>query len=178
MWRQISGWQIVDLGTLSYLIVTGWHRWRSGQRWSRVWCQLSVSVGWMCIRSVATPACVQILCSASVAMTASIRVVLMKHSRVSSYHTLDLLLPRRLSFPLLHISDFGARFLDQILHFLHCGTPKPPFGHFGQIQSQVHIGLFQLDPTSLPCHCSKHVENLQDISCCFQQWDLATTSTI
>jgi hypothetical protein len=30
----------------------------------------------------------------------------------------------------------------------------------------------------LPCHSCRHVENLQDISCCFQQWNSAVTSTI
>jgi len=38
--------------------------------------------------------------------------------------------------------------------------------------------MFQLYPTSLPCHSSRHVENLQGISCCFQNEALAITSTI
>jgi hypothetical protein len=29
----------------------------------------------------------------------------------------------------------------------------------------------------LSCHCSRHVEYLQEISCCFKQWDAAITST-
>jgi hypothetical protein len=31
----------------------------------------------------------------------------------------------------------------------------------------VHVRLFQLYPTSLPCHSRRHVEYLQGISCCF-----------
>jgi hypothetical protein len=32
--------------------------------------------------------------------------------------------------------------------------------------------------TSLPCHCCRHVEYLQEISCCFKQRDAAITLTI
>jgi hypothetical protein len=42
----------------------------------------------------------------------------------------------------------------------------------------VHVWLFQLYATSLPCHRSRHVEYLQEISYCFKQWDAANTSTI
>jgi hypothetical protein len=31
----------------------------------------------------------------------------------------------------------------------------------------AHVGQFQLYPSSLPCHCCRHVQNLHDISCCF-----------
>jgi len=44
---------------------------------------------------------------------------------------------------------------------------KPLYGLFGHIQGEAHVGLFQLYPTSLPCHCSRYIENLQAISCCF-----------
>jgi len=77
-----------------------------------------------------------------------------------------LVMPRTPNTLLLLFLDFGARFLDQILHFLYCGTHKPFFGHFGHIQCQAYVGLFQLYTTSLPCHSSRHVENLQEISCC------------
>jgi len=55
---------------------------------------------------------------------------------------------------------------------------KTHFGHFGYIQGQAHVGLFQLYNTSLPCHHSRHVAYLQVISCSFKQWDAAITSTI
>jgi len=32
--------------------------------------------------------------------------------------------------------------------------------------------------TFLPCHCSRQVEYLQEISCCFKQWDATITWTI
>jgi len=50
--------------------------------------------------------------------------------------------------------------------------------HFCGIQHLAHVGLFQLYPTSLPYHSCRHVENLQDISCCFEQRNSAVTSTI
>jgi hypothetical protein len=72
--------------------------------------------------------------------------------------------PRKLNTPLLFFSDLGAWFLYEIFHFLNCGVRKAFFGHFGHIQRQAHVGLFQLYPTSLPCHSCRHVEILQDIS--------------
>jgi hypothetical protein len=76
-------------------------------------------------------------------------------------------MPINLSTPLLLFSGFAAWFLDEILCFLYWGVQKAFFGHFGHIQRQAHDGLFQLYLTSLPCHSRRHVENLQDISCCF-----------
>jgi len=68
--------------------------------------------------------------------------------------------------PLL-ILDLGTRCVDEILHFLYLGAQKSSLGHFGPIQGQVHVGLFLLHPKFLPCHCSRHVEFLQEISCYF-----------
>jgi hypothetical protein len=48
----------------------------------------------------------------------------------------------------------------QILNFLYSGARKLAFGHFAHIQCQAHVGLFELYVTSLPCHSSRHVENL------------------
>jgi len=58
-------------------------------------------------------------------------------------------------------------FRNKIFGVLYRGVRKSFFGHFGQIQLQAHVGLFQLYPTSLPCRSCNHVENLQAISCCF-----------
>jgi len=80
-------------------------------------------------------------------------------------------MPRKLNSSLLLFSDFGARFLN-------CGARKPTFRHFRHIQGQAHVRLFQLYPTSLPRHSRRHVENLQEISCFFQNEALAITSTI
>jgi len=52
----------------------------------------------------------------------------------------------------------------EIFRFLNCSARTSFFRHLGHIQCQVHVGLFQLYLTSLPCHSCRHVENLQDIS--------------
>jgi len=115
---------------------------------------------------------------AIVARKASGRVVLTKHSRVSFYHSLLLLMPRKLNTQLLLFLDLGARFLEQILRFLSCGAHKPLFSHFGYVPGQVLVELYQVYTISLPCHRSRHDDNLQEISCCFKQWDAAITLTI
>jgi hypothetical protein len=58
MWIPISGWQIVDFGTLSSIVVTGWYRWCSRQRWHQFWWWQSVSVG----VDAPVPACLQCVC--------------------------------------------------------------------------------------------------------------------
>jgi hypothetical protein len=117
-------------------------------------------------------------CSAIFVSRACVRAVLPKHSWVSFYCDLHHFTSRKLSFLLHLLSDFCARNCHQVLHFTDRGRHKSSLGHFGRIQGLVHVWLFQLDPTSLPCHSSRHVGNLQEISCCLQQWYLATTSTI
>ena len=94
-------------------------------------------------------------------------LVLTKHCRVSLYCSLHLFMPRKLNTPLLLFFDLGAWCLNEIFRFLYCGARKAFCGHFGHIQRQAHVRLFELYPTSLPCHSYRHVENLQDISCCF-----------
>jgi len=95
-------------------------------------------------------------------------LVLTKHCRVSYCHSLDQLLPRKLNTPLLLFFDLGAWFGNEIFPFLfHCGAWKDFYGHFGHIQCPAHVGLFQLYPTTLPCHSCRHVVNSQEISCCF-----------
>jgi len=85
---------------------------------------------------------------------------------------------RKINSTLLLCSDLGTMFLDEILCFLYCSTWKPFFGYCGHVQGQAHVGLFQLNTTSLPCYRSRHVEHLQDISCCFKHWEATITSTI
>jgi len=178
MWIRISGWQIYPLGMISSGIVTGCGGWHTRQRWRRLGCRLSASVGWRYTCSFASTVCLLNHCGAIFARKASGHVVVTKHSWVSFYRSLHLVMPRKLDTLLLVFSDLDGRFLDQILCFLNCGTERPLFGHVDHIQGQVHIGLFQLYPTSLPCHISRHVENLQEISCCFWQWDSTITSTM
>jgi len=171
MWIHICGWQIAGLRSLGALNVTGWHRWHagrgwcSGQRWRSIWCSMSASDLWRITRTFAPQVCLVMTCCASLASKAAAHVVLMNHSWVSFYRSLHLFMPRKLNTPLLLFSDFSPRFHDQILRFLHCGAQNLAFGHFGHIQCNVHVGLFNPYPTSLPCHCCRHVETLQEISC-------------
>jgi len=120
----------------------------------------SVSVRWRCTCSIASPACLLIVCGAILARKASIRLIMTKHRQVSFHCRLHLFMPQILNTPLLPFSDFGARYLHQIQCFLYCWAPKPAFGHFSHIQYQGHVRLFQLYTTSLSCHSSRHVEPL------------------
>jgi len=176
MWVRVSGRQIDDFDTLSTGSVTGWGGWCSGQRScplssrlrSWLWSLLFALVGQRSTCSYASPACLRIVCGAIVERKASRHVVVTKHSWVYSHRSLHLFMPRNPNTPLLHFSNLGARFLEQILCFLYCGAWKLFFGHFGHVQGQAHVGLFQLYTTSLPCHRSRHLEQLQEISCCFK----------
>jgi len=93
MWIHITGWQIVDLGTLGSLIVPRWRRWHCGQRWHRFWSVLSVSVRWRCNHPFLPPAGLQILCGAVAARKASVCVVLTKRTHVSFHRSLHLYMP-------------------------------------------------------------------------------------
>jgi len=160
----LSGQQIDYFKWLCSGGVTGWGGWCAGRRWSRLWSPHSASGGWRCTCSFASPACLRILCGAILPRKAAGGLVMTKHCRVSLYRSLHIFMPRHLNTPLLLFSDLGAWFLNEIFRFLYCGAQKAFFGHFGHIQRQAHVGLFQLYPTSLPCHSCRHVENLQDIS--------------
>ena len=177
MWTCISGWQINDLKMLSSGSNTSWVWWCSQQTWCQLWSQLSMSLGQTCTYFFVSPACLRMFCSAILARKAFGHMVLMNHWQVSFYCSLHHVIPRILSTPLRLFSDVGAIFPDQILHFLTCGVQKPPYGHVAHIQGQPHVELFQLYLTSLPCHHSRHVENLQEIGCYFYKWDSAITST-
>jgi len=166
MWIYISGWQIVNLGNFSAHFVTGWHSWRSRQTWHWDWCRLLVSVRWRNNLSFAPAECPQILGSAILPTKASISVVMTKYSHLSFYRGLHYSIPSELNSPLLLFSDLGTRLLEQVLGFFYCSAQKPCLGHSGHIQRQAHVGLFQLYPTSLRCHSSRYVGNLQEISCC------------
>jgi len=41
-----------------------------------------------------------------------------------------------------------------------------PSAIFAIFKRGAHVGLFQLYATSLPCHSRRHVENIQEFSCC------------
>jgi len=156
MYIHICGWHTCCFGPL---IVISWHRWRFGPRWRPFW--------WRCTLAVAPPVCRWIFCGAILARKPAVRLIFANHCRVSFDHDLHLVMRGKLNTPLLLFSDFGARFLDELLCFLYCGVWYPSFGHFGHIHGKRHVGLFKLYPTSLSCHSSWHVENLQEISCCW-----------
>jgi len=172
MWIHISGGQNDNLGRLSSGIVTGWRSWcsgrwwRSSQRWRQLCSRRSASVGWRFTCFFASPACLQILCSGIVAMKASIHLILTKHGQVCFYRSLQLSMHLKHNATLPLSAEPSAKSPDQILRVLNCGVRKPAFGHIGHVQGEAHVGLFQLYPTSLPCHSSRHVENLQEIGCC------------
>jgi len=149
---RISGGQIDYLRRLNFRSVSCWGGWRAGQWRSPLWSPLSVSVGWRCTCSFPSAACLRILCAAILAWKAAGRLVLTKHCRVSLNRSLHLFVPRKLHTLLLLFSDLGAWFLSKVFRFLDCGARKAFFSHFGHIQGQAHVGLFQLYPTSLPCH--------------------------
>jgi hypothetical protein len=164
---RISDWQIDYFRTLNAGSVTGWDGWRAGQSWSWLWSPLTASVGWRCSCVFASPACLWILCGAMLARRAAGHVVLMKHCRVSLHRSPQRFIPRKLNSLYLLFSDVGAWLYDEIFHFLYCGAQTAFFGHFGHIRCQAHVRVFQQYPTSLRCDGCCHVENLQDISCCF-----------
>src|SRR5882757_3457903 len=164
------GWHTFYFITFVSLSVTWWCRWRSGRRCRRFWRR--------CGGSFAPPAGLRILCCTILAWKAAGRMIFVNHCRVSFHRSLHLLMPRKLNSSLLLFSDFGARFLNQLLRFLYCGARKPAFGHFRHIPGKAHVGLFQLYPTSLPRHSRRHVENLQEISCYFKIEASAITSNI
>jgi len=170
MYVHISRWQTFDFGTLSYLIVNRWHRWHLGRRWRQFW--------WRCTPSFAPPARLHILRCANLARNTAIHLIFTNHCRVSFHRSLHRSMPRELNFPLLLFWDFGARFVDQVLHSLYCSARKLSFGQLGPIQGKSHVGLFELYPTSFPRPSSWHVQTLQEICCCIQQWDLTIATTI
>ena len=160
---RMSGRQIDDFRRLRSGGVTGWGGCSAGRRWSLLWSPHSASGGGRCTCSFASPACLRILCGAILPRKAAGRLVMTRHRRVSLYRSLDLFMPRNLNTPLHLFSDLGAWFLNEIFRFLYSGARKAIVGHFGHIQCQAHVGLFQLYPTSSPCHGCRCVENLQDI---------------
>jgi hypothetical protein len=85
--------------------------------------------------------------------------------------SLQMFIPRKLNSLRRLFSDYGMRFLNELLCFLCCATQSPSFGHFGHNQSKEHVRLCMLYPTSLPRHSSRYVENLPEISCSFKKED-------
>jgi len=178
MYIHISRQHTFDLGCKSSLTITRWHRLRSVQIGHQFQCQQTDSLWSRYTRACAPPECQDVLCCAILPKKEAVHLIFPKHGRVSFHCTFHILNPQEVYSPLLLFSDFGPRFLDQSLNFYHCGAQKLSCGHFGHIQGKVHVRLFQQYPTSLPCHSCRHVEALQELSCCIYISDSAITSTI
>jgi len=69
---------------------------------------------------LASPACLWILCGASLARKAAGHLVLTKHCWVSFYRSLHLVMRRTLNTPLVLFSDLGAWFHNEIFRYLDC----------------------------------------------------------
>jgi len=140
MYIHTQGWHTFYFTTFMSVTVTLWCTWRSGWRRPSGWrCR---RFWWRCGSSFAPPACVRILCCAILAWKAAVCLIFINHWWVSFYRSLHLLMTRKLNSSLLLFSDFGARFLDQLLRFLYCGARKPSFSHFGHIPGKAHVRLF------------------------------------
>jgi hypothetical protein len=160
----ISGRGIDDFSRLSSGSVTGLGGWCACRMWSRLWNLLSVPGGWRCTCSFVCAAYLRILCGAIWARKAAECLILMKHCQLSLYRRLPLFVPSILNTPLRFFSDLSAWFLYEIYGSLNCGVQHAFPGHFGDIQRNAYVGLFQLYPTSLPCHICRHVRNQHDFS--------------
>jgi hypothetical protein len=159
MYIDISGWHTFCFGCFTSLTDSRWHRWCSGPTWHWSW--------WRCTRGFASPACLWIHCRAILGKKSAGRLILTNHCQVPLQCNLQIVMPGKQNTSPQLCSDFGKRFLNWLMHFLYSGLQKPFFGHFGHIAGKTHVGLFKVYPTSLFCHSSCHVENVQDISCCF-----------
>jgi len=116
----------------------------------------------LCASSESVDSC----CAISVRKTA-VCLIFPNLCWVSLHRSLHLVMPGKHNTLHILFWNFGAWFVDYLLRFLNHGARKPFFSHFGHIQGKTHVGLFKLYPTSLSCHSSWHVENLEEISCCF-----------
>jgi hypothetical protein len=75
-------------------------------------------------------------CSAILAMMESGRLVLTKHSRVSHYCSLHLVMLKKLNTPHLLFSDLGTLFLDQKLRFVYYVAQKPPLAMLAMFKAR------------------------------------------
>jgi len=122
--------------------------------------------GWRCTCSFVCRACLRFLRGALSVWKEASHLILKKHCQVTIYCSRHRFMPRTLNTPLLHFSDLGAWFRNELFRLPYCGARDTFFSHFGPIPWQPHVRLFKLYPTSLPCHSCRHVEKLQDFVCC------------
>jgi len=164
--RFISHQQLNDKGTLPSGSVTGWGWSHTGQQWHRFWSRcLHWSDGGApsslnlehIYRFLAVPSWQGRqpdvwFCKALPGVN------VLQHWPFHAQET---------QYSVWFFSGLGAWFVNAVLCLLYCRARKAFFGHFGHIPCEVHDGVFQLYTASLPCYCSRHVENLEDINSCF-----------
>jgi len=122
----ISQWHIVDVGTSSSLSISGWCKWRSGERWLRFGCRMAVSVKWSYIHSVAPPVCLQIFCHAILVRKAAMCEAFMNHSWVSFHCSLHLSVPRKLNSHFLSSWTLVRGFLSKYCIYSPAAHEYPP----------------------------------------------------
>jgi len=167
IWIRISDRQIHHLGSLSCWSATRWGGCRVGQRCNLLWSRLTTSVRLRCPCSYVCPPSQQILSGAIWA------------GRTAAPVCFDEALPgvflsqptpryaKETQHPASALLAHRAVDYEWFMPFLQCAVQKAIFGHFVHIQRQAHDWLFTVYTTYLPCYTSRHVKNLQDISCCF-----------
>jgi len=159
MYIHISGRHTFCFGEMSSPTVIRCCTWQSGPHWRWLLSR--------CTCAFVPPASLWILCCDILARKTAVGLIFLNNCWVSFHHSLHLVMPGKPNTPIHLFSNFGARFLHQLLRFLTRSTWKPAFSHFGHIQGKTHVGLLKLYPTSGSCPSSWHVKHLQEISCCF-----------
>jgi len=109
MYIHTRGWHTFYFITFMSVTGTWWGRWSSGwrqpsERRCRRFC-------WRCGSSFTPWACPRILYCAILAWQADVWLIFINHCRLSFYHSLQLLMTRKLNSSLLRLLDIGAMLL-------------------------------------------------------------------
>jgi len=152
MYIYTPGWRTFYFITFMSITDTRWNRWSSRRLCCQFW--------WTYAGSLAHLVCLHILCCAILEWKTAVCRIFINYCQASFYCGLHLFMRRKHNSSLLLFLYFGARFLNFLLRFPHCGAWKPSFVHLGHMQCEAHVGQFQLYPTPLPCNSCRHVENL------------------
>ena len=133
---------------------------------------------WRCASSFAPPACLLILCCAILECKAAGSLIFINHCRMSFYCSLHLFMPRKLNSSLLLFSDFGRSFLTSCCVSSTAVYQNRPLAILAIFKARRMSDCSSC--TRPPClaRSSRHIENLQQISCCFQKEDVAISTII
>jgi len=138
----IPGWHTIGFRDRSCLIFNGWHRWCCGWMWHRFWGRVSETLQGRCTCALVPPAWLAIVCYAIVPTEEAVRLISSERFQVSVHRSIHIFMPRKPNSPLLLISDFGTRLLDEEWCVLYRGARKHIFGHCSPIQGKAHVRLF------------------------------------